>query len=217
MGQHHAGNPERGLTPGVETTTGPLGRGFGGVGMAMAEAHLAACYNRRASDHYTYGIVSDGDVMEGVASKQHVVGPCSSASSSIFTTTTASRFPPVPASRSPKTVCGASKRTDGTRYRSMMATDRAIERACCRRDESTRPSLIAVRTHIGYGRHINKTRSKRMALRSARSALDQANLGWPTEQAIFRMPRRPFRKAVQRGAQAKPNGHEIRRVQKRLA
>src|SRR5512141_668341 len=67
------GHPERGLTPGVETTTGPLGQGFGnGVGMAMAEAHLAARYNRpgfKVVDHYTYGIVSDGDLMEGIASE----------------------------------------------------------------------------------------------------------------------------------------------------
>ena len=67
------GHPERGLTPGVETTTGPLGQGFGnGVGMAMAEAHLAARYNRpgfEVIDHHTYGIVSDGDLMEGIASE----------------------------------------------------------------------------------------------------------------------------------------------------
>src|ERR1035437_7589946 len=67
------GHPERGLTPGVETTTGPLGLGLGnGVGMAMAETHLAARYNRQGFsvvDHHTYGIVSDGDLMEGIASE----------------------------------------------------------------------------------------------------------------------------------------------------
>ncbi|MEJ2149192.1 MAG: transketolase, partial [Chloroflexota bacterium] len=60
------GHPEYGLTPGVETTTGPLGQGFGnGVGMAIAEAHLAARYNRpdfEIVNHYTYSIVSDGDL-----------------------------------------------------------------------------------------------------------------------------------------------------------
>jgi len=65
------GHPEYGLTPGVETTTGPLGQGFAtGVGMAIAEAHLAARYNREGfplTDHYTYGIVSDGDLMEGIS------------------------------------------------------------------------------------------------------------------------------------------------------
>ena len=72
-GSQTPGHPEFGLAPGVETTTGPLGQGFGnGVGLALAEAHLAARYNRPGYDivdHFTYGIVSDGDLMEGVASE----------------------------------------------------------------------------------------------------------------------------------------------------
>ena len=67
------GHPEYGLTPGVEVTTGPLGQGFAnGVGMAIAEHYLAARYNRpgyKIIDHFTYGIVSDGDLMEGVAAE----------------------------------------------------------------------------------------------------------------------------------------------------
>lgn len=101
------GHPERGLTPGVETTTGPLGQGFGnGVGMAMAEAHLAARYNRTGFEiinHFTYGLVSDGDLMEGVASEK-------------------SHFPPAPTSRLPKTGRNASRRTAGTLSRSTTAT-----------------------------------------------------------------------------------------------
>lgn len=65
------GHPEYGMTPGVETTTGPLGQGFAtGVGMAMAENHLAGTFNKDGNkivDHYTYAIVSDGDLMEGVS------------------------------------------------------------------------------------------------------------------------------------------------------
>ncbi len=65
------GHPEYGITPGVETTTGPLGQGFGtGVGMAMAEAHLAATFNSIKEglvDHFVYAIVSDGDLMEGIS------------------------------------------------------------------------------------------------------------------------------------------------------
>ncbi len=67
------GHPERGRTPGVEVTTGPLGQGLGnGVGMAIAEAHLAARFNRPGFallDHYTYAIASDGDLMEGISSE----------------------------------------------------------------------------------------------------------------------------------------------------
>ncbi|WP_375435047.1 transketolase [uncultured Hymenobacter sp.] len=72
-GARTPGHPESNVTPGVEVTTGPLGQGFAnGVGMAMAEAHLAAVYNKpghTVQDHYTYAIVSDGDLMEGVASE----------------------------------------------------------------------------------------------------------------------------------------------------
>jgi transketolase len=71
LGSKTPGHPERGHTPGVEVTTGPLGQGMGnGVGFAIAEAFLAATFNKpdhTIVDHYTYGIVSDGDVMEGVA------------------------------------------------------------------------------------------------------------------------------------------------------
>ena len=70
-GSKTPGHPERGHTPGVEVATGPLGQGFGNaVGMAIAEAWLGARYNRpghRIIDHYTYGICSDGDLMEGIS------------------------------------------------------------------------------------------------------------------------------------------------------
>jgi transketolase len=72
-GSKTPGHPEYGLLPGVEVSTGPLGQGFGnGVGMAIAEAFLGATYNRpdhTLFDHYTYAIVSDGDLMEGVAAE----------------------------------------------------------------------------------------------------------------------------------------------------
>jgi len=72
-GSKTPGHPEYGLTPGVEMTTGPLGQGFAaGVGMGIAVEHLAALYNRdkhKIVDHFIYAIVSDGDLMEGVASE----------------------------------------------------------------------------------------------------------------------------------------------------
>jgi transketolase len=73
VGEQDPRPPEYGLTPGVETTTGPLGQGFAnGVGMAMAEAHLTARFNtpeHAPIDHHVYAICSDGDLMEGVASE----------------------------------------------------------------------------------------------------------------------------------------------------
>ena len=72
-GSRTPGHPEYRLTPGVEVTTGPLGQGFGNaVGMAIVEAHLASRYNtpeHTVIDHHTYAIVTDGDLMEGVASE----------------------------------------------------------------------------------------------------------------------------------------------------
>jgi len=72
-GSRTPGHPEYGLTPGIETTTGPLGQGFAnGVGMAIAETHLAQIYNRPGHEiinHHVYAIVTDGDLMEGVASE----------------------------------------------------------------------------------------------------------------------------------------------------
>ncbi|MCB0021233.1 MAG: transketolase, partial [Anaerolineales bacterium] len=72
-GSKTPGHPEYNHAPGIETTTGPLGQGFAnGIGMALAECWLAARFNRpdhTVIDHYTYGIVSDGDLMEGIASE----------------------------------------------------------------------------------------------------------------------------------------------------
>src|SRR5256714_7495905 len=77
-GSKTPGHPEYGLTPGIEITTGPLGQGFAnGVGMAMGAAHLGAKFNQPDSaliDHYVYAIVSDGDLMEGVASEAASLG-----------------------------------------------------------------------------------------------------------------------------------------------
>jgi len=157
-GSKTPGHPEYGLTPGVEVSTGPLGQGFGnGVGMAIAEAFLAATYNRPdhpVIDHYTYGLVSDGDLMEGVASEaaslaghlkldkliylyddNHISldGPTSLA----FTEDRLKRFDAYG--------WHTQRVEDGN---DLTAIEQAIKAA---QAETGRPSLIGVRTHIGYG------------------------------------------------------------------
>jgi transketolase len=152
------GHPERGPTPGVEITTGPLGQGLANaVGMSIAEGHLAARYNRpdhRIVNHYTYVLVSDGDMMEGVAAEaaslaghlklgkliclyddNHIT--LSAATNITFTEDRAMRF----------AAYGWHTQTveNGN---DLAALDHALHAAQAERE---RPSLILVRTHIGYG------------------------------------------------------------------
>jgi transketolase len=207
------GHPERGLTPRVETTTGPLGQGFGnGVGMAMAEAHLAARYNRpgfKVVDHHTYGIVSDGDLMEGVASEaaslaghlrlgkliylyddNHVT--LSAGTAITFTEDCARRFK----------AYGWHTRTvkNGN---NLAAIEHALNSA---RAETQRPSLILLRTHLGFGSpHKQDTfEAHGSPLGVEEVGLTKENLGWPTEPLFF-IPepvRAHFLQAVERGERA---------------
>src|SRR5579859_3746630 len=152
------GHPERGRTPGVEATTGPLGQGFGnGVGIAIAEAYLAARYNRpgfKIIDHFTYGLVSDGDLMEGVASEAASLAghlklgkliylyddnrvTLSAGTDITFTEDRARRFEAYG--------WHVQSVADGN---DLAAIDAALRTA---RAETQRPSLILARTHIGYG------------------------------------------------------------------
>jgi transketolase len=207
------GHPERGLTPGVEVTTGPLGQGFGnGVGMAMAEAFLAALYNRpghKIIDHYTYGLVSDGDLMEGVAAEaaslaghlrldkliylydnNHVT--LSAATDLTFTEDIKKRF-----------------RAYGWHTQSvedgndLVAIERAIRNA---QRNKARPSFILVHTHLGYGspHKQDSFEAHGSPLGVEEVKLTKENLGWPLEPAFY-IPEAAlahFRKAVECGNQA---------------
>jgi len=206
------GHPERGVTPGVEVTTGPLGQGFGnGVGLAMAEAHLAARFNRQGFDvihHYTYALVSDGDLMEGVASEaaslaghlrlgkliylydnNHVT--LSAGTDITFTEDCARRFEAYGWH-----VQSVENGND------LAALDVALGAA---RDEQGRPSLILVHTHLGYGSP-NKQDSFEAhgsPLGTGEVQLTKENLGWPVEPP-FTIPQPAldhFRQALARGAQ----------------
>jgi len=211
-GSRTPGHPERGVTPGVEATTGPLGQGFGmGVGLALAERFLGAKYNRPGLpifDHYTYALVSDGDLMEGVSAEaaslaghlrlgklvylyddNHVSleGPTETT----FTEDVAGRFTAYN--------WQVLRVADGN---DLPAIDRAIGEA---RAEATRPSLIIVRTHIGYGSPKQDSfQAHGEPLGPEATLATKRELGWPTEPA-FLVPddvRAHGREALARGAAA---------------
>ncbi|MBU4563434.1 MAG: transketolase [Desulfarculus sp.] len=157
-GSKTPGHPEYGVAPGVEATTGPLGQGFGmGVGMALAERFLAQTYNRpslNVIDHYTYAIVSDGDLMEGVASEAASLAATLGLGKLIYLYDdnhisieggTELTFTEDAMARFEAYGWHTQKVADGNDLEAMA---RAVEAA---KAETGKPSIIAVRTHIGYG------------------------------------------------------------------
>ncbi len=207
------GHPERGLAPGVEITTGPLGQGFGnGVGMAIAEANLAARYNRPGReiiDHFTYSIVSDGDLMEGVASEAASLAGHLKLGKLVYlyddnrislAASTQLDFTEDRARRFEAYGWHVQSVEDGN---DLDAIDRALLAA---REERERPSLIIVRTHIGYGSpHKQDTFAAHGSpLGEEEVKLTKENLGWPREPTFY-VPadvQRHFRRARDRGARA---------------
>nr|WP_293834070.1 transketolase [uncultured Arsenicibacter sp.] len=152
------GHPESNLTPGVEVTTGPLGQGFAnGVGMAMTEAFLAATYNHdghTVMDHYTYSIVSDGDLMEGIAAEAASLAGHLKLGKLIYLYDdnlisldgdTSLAFTEDRMARFAAYGWHTQQVADGN---DLEAIDEAIRAA---QAETERPSIIAVRTIIGYG------------------------------------------------------------------
>ena len=204
------GHPEYGLTPGVETTTGPLGQGFAnGVGMALAERYLAAHFNRPGHhivDHFTYGIVSDGDLMEGISHEAASLAGHLGLGKLIyfyddnhisieghteitFTENRTGRF----------VAYGwhVQRVDDGN---DLEALEQALVEA---QKETKRPSLIAVRTHIGYGSPNKQDTASAHGepLGSEELKLTKKNLGWSQEQN-FLIPDESlahFRQAIDAG------------------
>lgn len=193
-GSKTPGHPEAHLTPGIETTTGPLGQGFGnGVGMAITERYLGAFFNRPGQeivDHYTYGIVSDGDLMEGVSHEaaslaghlklgkliyfyddNHI--SIEGSTDLAFTENRVGRF----------AAYGwhVQQVDDGN---DIEAIEKAIRAA---REEGEAPSLIAVRTHIGYGSPNKQDTASAHGepLGAEEIKLTKENLGWPVEPEFF--------------------------------
>jgi transketolase len=211
-GSKTPGHPERGITPGVEVTTGPLGQGFAnGVGLAIAEAHLAARYNKpefEIIDHHTYGIVSDGDLMEGVCAEaaslaghlklgkliylydnNHIT--LASATPVTFTEDVAKRFEAYG--------WHVQSIANGNDLKSIEFAIRSAQ------IETQRPSVIIVQTHIGFGSpNKQDTCSAHGSPLGAKEVEEtKNNLEWPVEPT-FLIPEAAhshFHKAIERGEQ----------------
>ena len=198
------GHPEFGLTPGVETTTGPLGQGLGNaVGMALAERILAARFGSGLVDHHTYVLASDGDLMEGVASEAAslaghlglgrlivlyddnritIDGPTSLT----FSEDVAGRF---------EAYGWDVHKADGHEPEQLRS---ALEQALRAED---RPHLIVCRTRIGYGSPAAETSAAHGAIPDEQVEQTRENLGWKLPP--FEVPdeaREVFRPNAERGA-----------------
>ncbi|MFT8409290.1 transketolase [Liquorilactobacillus satsumensis] len=155
-GSRTPGHPEHGVVPGVEATTGALGQGLGmAVGMALAERYLGAKYNKHAKlvDHYTYALVGDGDLMEGVSHEAASFAGKQELSKLIVLYDSNGISLDGPTSRSFKTdVCArfASYGWDTHLVEDGNDLD-AIDHALQKAKETATPSLIEIRTTIGYG------------------------------------------------------------------
>jgi len=212
-GSKTPGHPERGLVPGVETTTGPLGQGFGnGIGMAIAEAFLADRYNRPGFEiinHYTYAIVSDGDLMEGVASEAASLAGHLKLGKLIYLYD--NNYISLAASTDLTFTEDRAKRFEAYGWHTQSIEDgndlNVIESALrAAREERDRPSLILVRTHIAYGSpHKQDTfESHGAPLGEEEVKLTKQNLGWPVEPAFY-VPDQVlehFRQSVDEGKRA---------------
>ncbi|KAA0253759.1 MAG: transketolase [Acidobacteria bacterium] len=207
------GHPERGLTPGVETTTGPLGQGIStAVGLALAERLLASRFNRPGFDvvdHRTFVIASDGDLMEGVSHEACALAGhlCLGKLVVLWDDNRISIDGPTSLSFSEDVLARFSaygwhvQRVDG---HDALAVEKAIEAAC---EEKARPSLVACRTHIGFGSPNRQDTSKAHGepLGPDEVRLTKERLGWPTEEP-FRVPdevRSFFHAAAARGTAAR--------------
>jgi transketolase len=214
------GHPEYRYTPGVETTTGPLGQGVGNsVGFAVAEAHLAATFNREGHDivdHYTWFICSDGDLMEGISHEAasfaghfklgKLIGfyddnriTIDGSTDLTFSDDTALRFKGYGWQ-----VLHIADVND------LAAIDQVIAEA---KKDTTRPTLVITRTHIGYGspKKQDTASAHGEPLGADEVVATKKALGWPRPDETFYVPEEAlanWRKARERGAVAHAKWNE---------
>ncbi|MFC5441627.1 transketolase [Rhodanobacter ginsenosidimutans] len=211
-GSKTAGHPEYGHTPGVEVTTGPLGQGLANaVGMALGEAQLAASTNRDGHtviDHRTWAIVSDGDLMEGVASEAaslagHLkLGKLVCLYDDNYVTLSAGTDMTFSEDRAKRFEAYGWQTITVPDGNDVAAIDNALKAACA---DTERPTLILVRTHIGFGSpEQDSYKAHGSPLGTEDVAKTKQNLGWPTEPD-FLVPEPALahmRQARDRGAKA---------------
>ena len=204
------GHPENVLTPGVEITTGPLGQGFAnGVGMGIAQKHLAALYNKPGNavvDHFIYCICSDGDLMEGVSYESASLAGHLKLDNLIYlyddNHVTIDGFTDLAFTED------VTKRFEAAEWHVSEVDDgndlKAIERAVREAQKiKGKPKLIRIKTIIGYGmpkQGTNKAHSDAPGEEAVRET--KRNLGWPEDKHFF-IPKEVlahFRQAVKNGA-----------------
>ena len=219
-GSHTPGHPEYGETPGVEVTTGPLGQGFAeAVGLAIAEKHLAAVFNQAGDtssgenqhtpvDHFTYVLCGDGDLMEGISHESSSLAGTLGLGKLIvlYDDNLISLDGPTELSFTED----VTKRFEGYHWHVQMVDDgndlEAIERAIlAAKAETTRPSLIRVRTVIGYGSpKAGTSKVHGEALGTDALKATKKNLGFP-EDKMFYVPEeagKNWLQAVEKGKKA---------------
>jgi transketolase len=216
LGSITAGHPEFGHTPGIETTTGPLGQGLANaVGMAMAEAHLAAAFGSEVVDHRTYALVSDGDLMEGISQEAIALAGHLKLRKLIvlFDDNGISIDGPISLSDSVdqikrfESAGWAASRVDGH-------DPEAIAVAITRAQANHRPTVIACRTTIGFGAPTKagseKSHGSPLGAEEIKGA--RSNLGWTSPP--FEIPAEVL--AAWRTAGAR-SGHAHQEWSRRLA
>jgi transketolase len=209
-GSRTPGHPEYGVTPGVECTTGPLGQGFAnGVGMAIAERYLAAKFNRPGHeivDHYTFAICSDGDMMEGISSEAASLAGHLGLGKLIYIYD--NNHITLSADTKLSFTEDVNKRFDAYGWHTQSVEDgndldAMLKAVTAAKEEIKKPSLISIRTHLGYGSP-NKQDSFEAhgsPLGEEEVRLTKDNLGWPPDE-VFYVPDQAlkvFREAGEKG------------------
>ena len=218
-GSETPGHPEYGLTPGVEITTGPLGQGFAnGVGMAMGAAHLGAKFNKPDSklvDHFVYAIVSDGDLMEGVAAEAASLAGHLKLGKLIYlyddNHVTIEGFTSLAFSED------VPKRFEAYGWHTQVVTDGnnldEIEMAIrVAQSVEDAPSLISVKTTIGFGMPTQGTRKAHSDAPGEDAVREtKRHLGWPEDKQFY-IPDEAlahFREAIPRGERLEAEWHSL--------